>query len=270
MRRLRNYSHRRLRSTEIRSGRTTGRSLQVRLTWLGRYRSRESGTKQLNYSRRSRLRPASKNVFGDRHPTTLNIMSSLASTYTHLGRWKDAEDLFLSVLAKDNEATHKCRDVGITLASLASALSAQGRIGEAEKLNIEAIERSKEILGEEHPDTLKMMGNLATTYSEQGKLEAAELLELQVLEKTKRNVGEGHPSTLASMANLAGTYWDRGKLVEAEGMFQKVTEARKRVLGPDHPKYINWYGQSGVNCRLGDDPQFRGSIQASILTSSHP
>jgi tetratricopeptide (TPR) repeat protein len=161
---------------------------------------------------------ASKNVFGNRHPTTLNIMSSLASTYTHLGRWKDAEDLFLYVLTKDNEATHKCRDVRITLASLASALSAQGRIGEAEKLNIEAMERSKEILGEEHPDTLKMMGNLATTYSKQGKLEAAELLELQVLEKTKRNVGEGHPSTLANMANLAGIYWDRGKLVEPEGM----------------------------------------------------
>ena len=52
----------------------------------------------------------------------------------------------------------------------------QGRWNEAEKLNADAMELRKQLLGAEHPDTLRSMGNLAATYSKQGRLEKAETL----------------------------------------------------------------------------------------------
>jgi len=71
------------------------------------------------------------------------------------------------------------------------------------------MEKSKHVLGEEHPDTLRSMANLACTYRDQGQWKEAEALEVVVMEKSKHALGEEHPDTLRSMANLACTYRDR-------------------------------------------------------------
>ena len=42
------------------------------------------------------------------------------------------------------------------------------------------------LLGAEHPDTLRSMGNLASTYCYQGMLNEAEQLEVEVIRKRKR------------------------------------------------------------------------------------
>ena len=78
------------------------------------------------------------------------------------------------------------------------------------------MEKQKNILGEEHPDTLTTIGNLAATYRDQGQWKEAEALEEVVMEKTKHALGEEHSDTLTSMANLASTYWNQGQWKEAE------------------------------------------------------
>jgi hypothetical protein len=47
------------------------------------------------------------------------------------------------------------------------------------------MEKSKHVLGEEHPDTLTSMANLAATYWNQGRWKDAETLEVVVMEKKK-------------------------------------------------------------------------------------
>ena len=47
------------------------------------------------------------------------------------------------------------------------------------------MEKSKEILGVDHPDTLTSMANLALTYWQQGRTDEARELEEEVLEKRK-------------------------------------------------------------------------------------
>jgi len=61
----------------------------------------------------------------------------------------------------------------------------------------------KQILGEQHPDTLTAMANLASTYLNQGKWDEAMGLQEKVLALTKQILGEQHPDTLRAMANLA-------------------------------------------------------------------
>ena len=68
------------------------------------------------------------------------------------------------------------------------------------------IEKMKQTLGEEHPDTLISMLYLASTYRRQGQWKEAEALEVVVVEKRKQALGDEHPDTLKSIDNLAATY----------------------------------------------------------------
>ncbi|KAL8815792.1 MAG: hypothetical protein Q9223_005111 [Gallowayella weberi] len=121
------------------------------------------------------------------------------------------------------------------IAEFALAFSEAGRWKEAEELEVQVMETSQRVLGEEHPDTLTSMANLASTYRNQGRWKEAEELEVQVLEISQRVLGEEHPFTLTSMANLASTYWNQGRWKEAEELDVQVMETRKRVLGEEHP-----------------------------------
>jgi hypothetical protein len=70
-----------------------------------------------------------------------------------------------------------------SLENLAAACTYQGRWGEAEKLEVLVLEKRREILGDDHPDTVRAMVNLAMTYHRLGQLNKAEELEVVVLEK---------------------------------------------------------------------------------------
>ena len=80
----------------------------------------------------------------------------------------------------------------------------QGWSKEAEELDVQVMQTSLRVLGEEHPDTLSIMVNLATTYWNQGQWKEADKLEVQIMQKRKKRLGEEHPDTLTSMGNLAG------------------------------------------------------------------
>ncbi|KAJ7443166.1 P-loop containing nucleoside triphosphate hydrolase protein [Mycena galericulata] len=105
----------------------------------------------------------------------------------------------------------------------------------AEALEVVVMEKSKSMLGEEHPDTLMSMANLAATYRNLGRWIDAQALEVLVMEKRKCLLGEEHPDTLTSMANLAATYWNLGRWNNAEALEEVVMEKRKCLLGEEHP-----------------------------------
>jgi tetratricopeptide (TPR) repeat protein len=115
----------------------------------------------------------------------------------------------------------------------------EGRWKEAEKLDIQVMEARQRVLGEEHPDTIRAMGNLAATYWKQGRWKEAEEAEIKVLEARRRVLGEEHLDTIRATANLAATYRSQGLLKKAEELFVKVLETSRRVLGEEHPDTID-------------------------------
>ncbi|KAI9691233.1 MAG: hypothetical protein M1822_008853 [Bathelium mastoideum] len=120
----------------------------------------------------------------------------------------------------------------------AGCLSEDGKYNEAEIAYKEVIKARKEVLGEEHPDTLTSIANLASTYRNQGRWKEAEELEVRVMETSVKVLGEEHPDTLTSMANLASTYWNQGRWKEAEELEVQVMETSVRVLGEEHPSTL--------------------------------
>jgi len=64
------------------------------------------------------------------------------------------------------------------MGNLASTYREQGRLKDAEALEVLVLEKGRQLLGDEHPRTLRAMSNLALTYWKQGHLQDAATLQL--------------------------------------------------------------------------------------------
>jgi tetratricopeptide (TPR) repeat protein len=166
----------------------------------------------------------------------------------------------------------KTRDACLIWASVsykaASYMLSQGFATDAGRLASGSAGIRKELLGEEHPDTLTSMTNLASTYREQGRWKEAEELQVSVMEARKRVLGEEHPDTLTSMANLASTYRDQGRWKEAEELQVSVLEARKRVLGEEHPHTLT--GMANLASTYWNQGRWKEAeeLQVSVLEAN--
>ena len=76
----------------------------------------------------------------------------------------------------------------------ANCLYDDGQLSAAEGLLRETVERLRETLGEQHPDTLICEGNLAATMHAQGRADDAGLLQRQVIAAMHPALGAEHPS----------------------------------------------------------------------------
>ena len=89
------------------------------------------------------------------------------------------------------------------MANLAATYRNQGRWTEAEKIEVQVMETSQRVLGEEHPSTLSSMANLAFTNIKQGRKKEAIILMAEYVQLCKRVLGTEHPDALSSAAALA-------------------------------------------------------------------
>jgi tetratricopeptide (TPR) repeat protein len=100
-------------------------------------------------------------------------------------------------------------------------------------LQEQSLAQHRELLGDEHPETLGFMHSLALLYSRQGLFREAESLHLEALENQKRTFGEDASQTLLSMTSLALVYASQGRYDEAEASYREALEIQRRTLGDD-------------------------------------
>ncbi|CUU58758.1 Tetratricopeptide repeat-containing protein, partial [Parafrankia irregularis] len=62
-----------------------------------------------------------------------------------------------------------------------------------------------QILGDDHPETLRSANNLASDLHALGEYEAARHLNEDTLRRLRQILGDNHPNTLRSANNLANT-----------------------------------------------------------------
>ena len=95
----------------------------------------------------------------------------------------------------------------------------KGDLAAAEPLSREALEVSRETLGNRHPDTLISINNLSTLLHDKGDLAAAEPLYREALAGVRPTLGNRHPHTLDSIFNLNWLLLNKGILRIAEKCF---------------------------------------------------
>jgi len=118
---------------------------------------------------------------------------------------------------------------------VASCLEVDGRYKEAEHFCSQVAETRKEVLGEEHPDTLESLTYVADMRSRQGRWMEAEELQRRTVETATTILGEEHPVVLRSSRQLAWIICSQRRWAEAEGLLLTVVETSKRILGDEHP-----------------------------------
>ena len=102
------------------------------------------------------------------------------------------------------------------------------------------------VLGEKHPDTLRILSNLAIIYQEADRLDKALPLHEKAYQLRQAVLGEKHLDTLISLSNLASIYRELGRLDKALPLTEKAYQLCQAVLGEKHPHTLVSLNNLGV------------------------
>ena len=140
-----------------------------------------------------------------------------------------------------------------------------GRHGEAEPLFTRAMEISRTVLGEAHPDYASSLNNLAMLYRAMGRHGEAEPLYARALEISRTALGEAHPDYAQSLNNLAALYRATGRHGEAELLLRQAVAILRATLGTSHPSYRTVLINYLINQQEGGLPVPEDELLADFL-----
>jgi tetratricopeptide (TPR) repeat protein len=178
---------------------------------------------------------------------------------------------------KLTDRIHTPREWAEVQHAIANLTFDQGQYPEAEKLLRNVIEVRTQVLGSEHPDTLRSRNSLAHALWKGGKYTEAETDFRELIKQEEKVLGPEDPDTLFSRHGLAITLDLRGKYAEAAAQFNALIKTEERVLGPEHPQTLRSRMELAITLyEQGKSPeaevQFRALTKAEekVLGAEHP
>ncbi|KAL1592027.1 hypothetical protein SLS60_011619 [Paraconiothyrium brasiliense] len=120
------------------------------------------------------------------------------------------------------------------MVTLSETVRAAGQWQDAEKLEVQVLEKSKQVLGPEHPDTLASMRNLALALEKRCKYVEAEVMYTEMIQVYEKVLGHEHSSALTTMSHLVRVLDRQDKYKEAEPVQRQLLATYEKVLGEHH------------------------------------
>ncbi|HEY7086551.1 MAG TPA: serine/threonine-protein kinase, partial [Tepidisphaeraceae bacterium] len=136
-----------------------------------------------------------------------------------------------------------------SLLGVATLLQLADSLDEAERLTLEAKDRSERAFGESDELTVKAISLLGQIRRRQGRLDEAAALFEKDLELIRKRNGDETPTTLEKIDDLASVKALQGKLPEAESLARQALAVSERVNGHDHPDTILMMTSLGISLR---------------------
>ncbi|KAH8807443.1 hypothetical protein F5884DRAFT_899840 [Xylogone sp. PMI_703] len=171
-------------------------------------------------------------------------------TSTDVDKWWVVQRRILQHAAR---CEHLIMDGKVDIAGMEWALnnlgllySNQGKLAEAEKMYIRALQGYEKALGPDHISTLNTVNNLGSLYHNQDKLAEAKKMYIRALQGYEKALGPDHISTLNMVNNLGILYCNQGKLAEAEKMYVRALHGKEKAFGPDHTSTLNTVNNLGI------------------------
>jgi eukaryotic-like serine/threonine-protein kinase len=179
-----------------------------------------------------------RRTLGQSHRDTLVSARDLASALNDLGKHKEALPFAEASYngfrrVPDDALGSRDREMLNAENVLSSTYRDLGRYAESEALSRQAVEASRRLLGDKHPETLNLIANLARSLMPQGRPAEAEVYFRQALEGQRAALGDEHEDVLFSQGNIARVLAKQGKKDEAERMLRKVIADHRRLFGED-------------------------------------
>jgi hypothetical protein len=175
---------------------------------------------------------AQVSVLAAESPTRLGSANNFADSLMEQGSYVEAETMLRVVLnirkvRQRNSVAHRdtvhgaCSTQRVdgddhpstmtTASNLASSLSRQEKLAEAEAILHDVLVARTRVHGDDHPETCLSADNLAYCLGQQGRHAEAELVLRRLLEVQQRTLGLQHADTLNTAAGLAFTLTQQGK-----------------------------------------------------------
>jgi serine/threonine protein kinase/tetratricopeptide (TPR) repeat protein len=149
------------------------------------------------------------------------------------------------------------RELGDQPLAQAQLLVNSGRVyrnlglhNEARRVLEQGLEQLRQLVGEDHPQTLQAKGDLAFVYFYERDFKRAEPLFLEALEGLTHTLGPNHQATLKTMKNLANFHTARGEYTEAERLNLESMERLRGALGDEHPLTLRATADLGILYRV--------------------
>lgn len=131
------------------------------------------------------------------------------------------------------------QDLHIATVLLELAYTFEDDLEMMERLEKQAVNIRRDILGTDHLDTLEAESSLGGTYHRRGRLLEAENIKVKVLEKFKLHLGDSSPRTLSAKHELASVYHSQGRYSESEILQTQVLGTRIKMMGNYHRESLN-------------------------------
>lgn len=177
------------------------------------------------------IQPLQAQHLGNQHDDTLETVNRLGELLRVSNRAVEAEVLLESYLKGPLASTKQSL---VLYNTLAGALQAQGRLDEAERVMRVLVQDAGELLGQDHPDSVRYLRNYALFMTEQRKFAIAEPLAREALRRTDRLYGPSSIEALIARNNLGFVVGEQGRHAEALPRFQEVVQRARQGLPPEH------------------------------------
>ncbi|KAJ8526290.1 hypothetical protein K7X08_028767 [Anisodus acutangulus] len=115
----------------------------------------------------------------------------------------------------------------------------QGKLEEAEKLFLSALQEAKEGFGDRDPHIASAYNNLAELYRVKKAFNKAEPMYLEAISILEESFGQDDVRVAAALHNLGQFYLMQRKLEQARGLYERALKIKRRVLGEAHPDYAD-------------------------------
>ncbi|XP_071733545.1 uncharacterized protein, partial [Rutidosis leptorrhynchoides] len=113
----------------------------------------------------------------------------------------------------------------------------QGKLEDAERLFVGALQEAKEGFGERDPHVASACNNLAELYRVKKAYDKAEPLYLEAINILEESYGDEDIRVGAALHNLGQFYLVQKKLDEARACYERALKLKRRVLGEAHADY---------------------------------
>ena len=154
------------------------------------------------------------------------------------GRFSEAETVFRHLIQEAKKQKWVETRLLYAMSRLASSLSRQGKLKEAESLYRQCVAGRERTGGATDSNTLESSHNLALVLRKRGKLSEAVSLYRKVLTGKQSTLGVDHPSTASTMCELGGALLDREDFEEAETLLRTALTVEQKEKGEGHPSTL--------------------------------
>ncbi|WP_416984492.1 FxSxx-COOH system tetratricopeptide repeat protein [Streptomyces sp. T028] len=190
-----------------------------------------------------------------RQQATIQLDTALPARWDTPAAWPTWRTLLphIEALAAHTTENTDTETTAHLLSFTGNFLDNQGQFTRAIRLLQRALAGWAEVLGDDHPSTLRIRSNLARVYESAGQPGRAVPLLEQTLADSVRALGKDHVITGAVRNNLAYAYRSAGDLERAIQLFEENLTERLRVLGEDHADTLTSRNNLADTYRLAGD-----------------